>query len=127
MDRTAVSQWVAAYERAWRTPGTSSLSALFTPDCEYLVSPWAEPLVGVEALAKFWEDGRDGPDEPFTMSSRIVAVDGDTAVVRVFVDYHADDPARWRDLWIIRFDSSGRCAHFEEWPFAPRQPDGQST
>ena len=30
----------------------------------------------------------------------------------------------WRDLWVLRFDDDGRCLAFEEWPFAPDQPDG---
>jgi hypothetical protein len=90
----------------------------------YLVSPWARPLTGLDALADFWEGGRDGPDEPFVLRSSIVAVDGDTAVVRVEVEYARDTPARWRDLWILRFDRDGRCVWFEEWPFAPGQPDG---
>jgi hypothetical protein len=61
------------------------------------------------------------------MAREILAVDGATAVVRVSVDYGGEGttPAqRWRDLWIIRFDDDGRCAAFEEWPFAPGQRDG---
>ena len=56
------------------------------------------------------------------MTSEIVAVDGLTAVVRVEVHY--GDGERWRDLWIVTFDADGRCRAFEEWPFAPGQPDG---
>lgn len=116
--------WVEEYERAWRSPGTAALDGLFAPDAGYLVSPWAEPLDGLAALAEFWEQGRDGPGEGFTMESEVVAVEGDTAVVRVEVAYLDDTPARWRDLWILCFDSVGRCTWFEEWPFAPKQPDG---
>ncbi|MFQ6327089.1 nuclear transport factor 2 family protein [Nocardia sp. CWNU-33] len=124
MDRSAVEVWVAGYEQAWRTPGTRGLSELFTADIRYLMSPWSEPVVGLVALEAFWEAGRDGPDEAFTMRSEIVAVDGSTAVVRVAVEYVRDQPSRWRDLWVLRFDRDGRCAWFEEWPFAPGQPDG---
>ncbi|WP_324192855.1 hypothetical protein [Nocardia cyriacigeorgica] len=91
------------------------------------MSPWAEPIRGSAALAEFWDKGRDGPDEPFTMDSEVVAIDGRTAVVRVDVEYLRDTPSRWRDLWVLRFDSVGRCTWFEEWPFAPGQPDGQGT
>ncbi|WP_406232529.1 nuclear transport factor 2 family protein [Nocardia sp. NBC_01009] len=124
MDRSAVEEWVAGYERAWRTPGTRGLGELFTADIRYLMSPWSEPVVGLVALEAFWEAGRDGPDEAFTMRSEIVAVDGSAAVVRVAVEYVRDQPSRWRDLWVLRFDPDGRCACFEEWPFAPGQPDG---
>ena len=43
--------------------------------------------------------------------------------VRVSVDYATGK--RWRDLWVITLDGEGRCTAFEEWPFAPRRPDGQ--
>lgn len=124
MDRDAVERWVAGYERAWRTHGTELLAELFTPDVSYLPSPWARPIVGLSRLGPWWAAERDGPDEPFTLASEVVAVDGDTAVVRIEVAYQHDDPSRWRDLWILRFDADGRCAEFEEWPFTPDQPDG---
>lgn len=124
MDRSAVEHWVAGYERLWRTPGTGSLAALFLPDATYLPSPWARPLEGLDEIAGFWDAERDGADEVFTMSSEVVAVEGDTAVVRVFVEYAAPGARPWRDLWVVRFGSDGRCSSFEEWPFAPEQPDG---
>jgi SnoaL-like domain len=124
MERVDVEQWVAAYERLWRTPGTELLSELFTPDASYLVSPWAPPVEGLDAIAQLWESRRDGPDEEFAMSSSLVAVDGATAVVRVFVDYPAPAGRPWRDLWVLRFNGDGRCSWFEEWPFAPDEPEG---
>jgi len=27
-------------------------------------------------------------------------------------------------MWVLRFTQDGRCASFEEWPFAPDKPDG---
>jgi ketosteroid isomerase-like protein len=122
MEREAVRTWIELYERAWRTPGTDGLGQLFADDVVYLPSPWAEPIRGLAALAAFWEAERDGADEAFTMTSEVVAVDSDTAVARVEVAYGSG--SRWRDLWIIRFGAEARCLAFEEWPFAPGQPDG---
>lgn len=124
VDRATVQRWVEGYERAWRSVGTEDLSQLFASRATYLVSPWARPVEGLEAIRELWEDERDGPDEPFTMTSEVVAVDGDTAVVRVAVDYGAPGASRWRDLWVLSFADDGRCAAFEEWPFAPGQEDG---
>ena len=120
MDRTGVEHWVERYERLWRTPGTDQLSDLFHPDATYLASPWEEPVTGLDAIQGFWEAEREGADEEFTMTSEVVAVDGSTAVVRVFVEYADPAVGRWRDLWVLRFAGDGRCASFEEWPFAPR-------
>ena len=121
-DRADVEDWLARYERAWRAPGTAALDDVFSDAVTYVMSPWAAPLVGLEPLRRFWEAARTGPDEGFELTSEILAVDGDTAVVRVHVDY--DDGQRWRDLWLITLDAHGRCVRFEEWPFTPDQDDG---
>jgi ketosteroid isomerase-like protein len=125
VDRPGVERWVAAYERAWRTAGVAVLADLFAPDVAYRPSPWAQPVEGLDSLGRFWEDERAGPDEQFTMGAEVVATDGDVAVVRVRVDYADPSSGRWRDLWVLRFAPDGRCAAFEEWPFAPGQPDGR--
>lgn len=103
-------------------PGTEILAEVFAPEAIYLPSPWGRPLHGLQALAEFWEAEREGPDEGFAMTSAVLAVDGRTAVARVEVDYERGE--RWRNLWVLAFDVEGRCASFEEWPFAPDQPDG---
>jgi hypothetical protein len=122
VDHSDVERWLESYERAWRAPGTEALAELFSPAATYSPSPWARAVEGLADIARFWEDERTGPDEQFAMTHEVVAVDGSTAVVRVSVDYATD--SRWRDLWVIRFDADGRCSAFEEWPFAPGQPDG---
>ncbi len=118
-----MEEWIAGYERLWRTPGTDGLAELFTDDVSYAASPWAPPIRGLAALARFWEAERVSADEPFAMRGELVALDGSTAVVRVEVDYTATGN-RWRDLWIIELADDGRCRAFEEWPFAPDQRDG---
>ena len=119
MDTGNVTAWVDGYERAWRAPGTGALAQLFTADATYLQGPYREPVVGLPAIERMWEDTRDGPDEVFTMTHDVVAVDGDTAVVRVEVKYGDPVTQEYRDLWIVRFADDGRCRSFEEWPFAP--------
>jgi hypothetical protein len=90
-------------------------------------SPWAPALQGLDELARFWEAEREGPDEQFTLASEVVTVEGDSAVVRLSVEYLGADTTRWRDLWVLRFASDGRCVGFEEWPFAPGQRDGHES
>jgi ketosteroid isomerase-like protein len=119
--RHDVNAWIAAYERAWRTPGTEPLGDLFAADAAYRMSPYAQPVHGLTAIAELWERERKGADEAFEMSHEIVAVEGDTAVVRVEVKYGEPAPAQYRDLWVVRFAADGCCREFEEWPFWPGQ------
>jgi hypothetical protein len=124
VDRNTVREWVDGYERAWRTEGTDLLDHLFSAEVRYVPSPWAAAVQGLDDLRRFWEANRDRPDEAFVMVHEVVAVEGSTAVVRVAVDYHGADTTHWRDLWVLKFDDDGRCAAFEEWPFALGQADG---
>ena len=130
MERNQVSEWLDGYERAWRTAGVDLLAELFTPDATYVQGPYEEPHIGLPAIGRMWEETRDGPDEIFTWTPSIVAVEGATAVARVEVKYGKPVHRRYRDLWIMRFADDGRCSAFEEWPFWPNQPytadDGDS-
>jgi ketosteroid isomerase-like protein len=121
-DRAMVSRWLAGYEAAWRAPGTEGLAAIFTDDARYLQSPYEEPVVGLDAIGEMWQRERDSPDEVFTLATEIVAVDGDTAVVRAEVRYGDPVHQEYRDLWVLRLGDEGRCSWFEEWPFWPRRP-----
>jgi ketosteroid isomerase-like protein len=120
-DRERIEAWVDAYERAWRMAGTKPLGDLFAEDATYRMSPYEEPATGLEEIAMLWEREREGPDETFEMNHEVVAVDGDTAAVRVEVKYGGPDRLQYRDLWIVRFAADGRCREFEEWPFWPGQ------
>lgn len=124
VDVAAARAWVEGYERAWRTPGTGMLGELFAPDAVYSPSPWAGPVVGLPAIARFWEDERSGPDEQFTLVWEPVALDEHVAVVRTSVSYAEGAHLSWRNLWVLHLDRHGLCHRFEEWPFEPGQPDG---
>jgi hypothetical protein len=115
------SVWINAYEAAWRTEGTENLRELFSADATYRPAPFDDPLVGLDAIAQFWEGEREGPDEIFTLNFEIIVAQGDTAVARVEVVYGVPPARTYRDLWIITLTKDGRCSAFEEWPFHPGQ------
>lgn len=121
-DRVMVAKWVADYEAKWRAPGTSGLAEIFTDAAAYLRSPYEEPVAGLDAIRRMWEEDRAGPDEVFTLATDILAVDGATAVVRAEVRYGDPPRQEYRDLWVIRLDGDGRCSWFEEWPYWPGRP-----
>ena len=118
--------WVDRYVVAWRTAGTELLAGLFTPDAVYLRSPYAKPDAGLPAIERMWEAGRDGPDEPFTITRSVVAVRADasgagTGVLRCLVQYGGERPQEYTDLWVVDLDADGLCTRYEEWPFWPRR------
>jgi ketosteroid isomerase-like protein len=121
VDREHVGEWVARYERAWRTAGTDLLAELFTDDATYSMGPYERTREGLAEIAELWEDERQGPDELFTMTREVIAVDADTAIARIEVRYGDPVTHEFRDLWVMRFADDGRCRTFEEWPFWPER------
>lgn len=118
MDRGAVMEWIAGYERAWRAGDRGAVPDLFTADATYRFSPYDDPKVGHAAIADIWVD-----DELiFTMTAEPVAVEGPNAVVRVEVGYGDPVHQAYRDLWLLRFADDGRVSAFEEWPYWPDKP-----
>jgi hypothetical protein len=112
-DRAIVSQWLAGYETAWLAPGTAGLAGLFTADATYLQSPYEQPVTGLDAIKRMWEEQREGPREVFTLVTEILAVDGPTAVVRAEVRYGTP-------LFRLRRPSLGGCRNMApgRWPLS---------
>jgi hypothetical protein len=50
----AVTDWVARYERAWRSPGTDALDELVTHTASYSPSPWAQPIESSLFVKRFF-------------------------------------------------------------------------
>ena len=69
-----------------------------------------------------WESEREGPDEVFAMTSEIVALDGDTAVVRVEVKYAIRSTGSTATSGSSGSARTAGAVAFEEWPFFPGQP-----
>jgi uncharacterized protein (TIGR02246 family) len=124
MDRERLTDWLQRYERAWRTAGTEALAHVFTEGASYSTGPYENPHRGLEAIRAMWEAERASADENFEMTAEVLAVDGDTGVARIEIRYGAPKNIEYRDLWIVRLDESGRCRHFEEWPFWPPDQEG---
>jgi mannose-6-phosphate isomerase-like protein (cupin superfamily) len=127
LDAPQFLTWIDGYERLWRTAGTDELSSLFADDAHYLSSPVEEPVVGLAAIAALWDDHRQAAGDVFTMTTEVVAVTGNTGVARVVVHYREPFDQEYVDLWVVRFDDTGRAVHFEEWPFWPGKVYGAHT
>ncbi len=60
-----------AGSRATSAPGARRApprsSSCSRPSATYRAAPFAEPVIGLAAIAAFWEAEREGPDEPFTL------------------------------------------------------------
>lgn len=113
MEERAVRRWVDGYINAWNSNARQDIVALFTDDARYYTEPHATPWEGHGAIVKGWLDRKDSPEET-SFEYRVIAIDGDLAIVKGEVVYR--NPAkRYSNLWEIRFAEDGRAREFVEW------------
>ena len=124
MDRAAVVDWLKGYVHAWETYSPDAIGDLFTEDASYSFHPYDTPVVGRQAIIEAWLKDPDAPGT-FEANYEPIAIDGDVAVVngrsRYFTDSSRSELTKeWDNLYVIEFDSDGRCRSFREWYVAPR-------
>lgn len=112
LNQDTVTRWVEGYRRAWESNEPDEIRALFTEDAQYFTEPYAQPWSGGDEIVDGWLEARDEPGET-TFTWQLVAVDGDTGVVRAVTPYR--DRATYHNLWLIRFADDGRASEFTEW------------
>jgi len=119
IDHVSVAAWLDRYVQAWKSYDPGAIGALFAEDATYLYNPFdAEPLRGREAIVADW---LVNPDAAGTYDAhyRPIAVEGNTAVTQGRSTYYEADGKTVRrvfdNIFVIRFDDSGRCIDFREW------------
>ncbi len=128
IDRNGLQAWLDRYVLAWRANEVGPIRELFTEDATYRYHPLdEEPVRGVDAIVESWLEHPDDPDS-WQAEYRALAVDGDTAIAEGWTRYNADDergePERlYANLWVMRFDDTGRCRDFTEWYMEPRKSE----
>jgi uncharacterized protein (TIGR02246 family) len=112
-DRTAVGAWMDGYLKAWSSNNAADIEALFTPDAIYRPTPHSAGWRGREAIVAGWLARKDEPGT-WSFEHKILAVDGDVAVVQARTVY-ATPPADYSNLWVLRLEPDGRCREYVEW------------
>ena len=112
MSEAELQAWLDAYVQAWRSYDREAITALFADDAAYAYHPYDEPLRGREAIADSWLGDRDEPGS-WEASYRPLMFDGDRAIATGETRYA--DGNVFSNLFVMRFDASGRCDEFVEW------------
>lgn len=118
----AVLDWLDRYVEAWRSGDDALVRGLFTDDATYVWHQWHEPVEGIDAIVRFWNDRADDPSS-WTGRYRPLSVGDDLVVVEGWTSY--EEGRTYRNLWLLRFDGD-RCSEFSEWfAIRPKSMDGE--
>ena len=110
-----INKWIETYKTAWLTKKPEDIAKLFTDDATYTTPPDGSPLVGKEAIVKWWKEKVE-PSYP-TFKWEPVVLTEDTAVIQGRTTYKSGNA--YLNLWIITFDENNQAKTFTEWWMNP--------
>lgn len=110
-------RWLTVYGKASEENDPQASANLFTENAAYYETPFAEPLVGREAIHEYWNKGAQTLKDKES-SFEILAVNGNTGIARwqsKFTVIESDKRLALDCLFVAEFDEAGLCQTFREW------------
>jgi len=118
LDRAALQAWLDAYVQAWKTYDKESIGNLFSEDATYFYSPYSTPIYGRDNIVASWVDETDSPGT-YDGHYEPLLIEGDRAVTNGRSRYFEQDgstlKAEWDNIFVLLFDTEGRCKEYREW------------
>jgi nuclear transport factor 2 (NTF2) superfamily protein len=117
MTHDDVQRWLERYVAAWDTYDPATIGALFADEAEYRYQPWAEPLVGRDAIVASWLENKDEPAS-WAAHYDVWAFDGERASAIGESRYKNPDGSfrtLYHNHFALRFDGHGKCVEFVEY------------
>jgi nuclear transport factor 2 (NTF2) superfamily protein len=117
MTHDDVQHWLERYVAAWDTYDPAAIGALFADSAEYRYQPWADPIVGRDAIVASWTEDKDKPAS-WAAHYDVWAFDGERASA-IGESRYLNPDGSFRTLYhnhfALRFDGHGRCVEFVEY------------
>lgn len=109
--------WLDIYSRASIENDPRASATLFAETAVYYESPFADPLVGRDAIFQYWANGaRTLKDKASTCD--ILAVQAQRGIARWQSQFTMIDSGKRLALdclFVVEFDATGLCQMFREW------------
>jgi len=113
-----VRQWLNRYGNAWVAGDPDAVVQLFSADAAYYETPFDEPMIGTEAIRRYWTEGAKNAQTDVTFEATPVSVSGNTAFACWRATFRRVPSKAFVELDGVlsgRFDEEMRCAEFREW------------
>jgi hypothetical protein len=118
IDHSAFENWMRAYGRAWEAGDPDAATALFTDDAAYHETPFDKPMVGADAIHRYWSEGAEQAQKDVRFSFTILSTSCRTGISRWWASFEripSGVRVKLEGILVAEFDQSGRCRVFREW------------
>jgi ketosteroid isomerase-like protein len=110
----SLDAWMDGYVRAWTSNAAEDIADLFTEDAVYDPQTTGERWEGQAEIVAGWQEIDDRPGTWSFEWAPLVEED-EVSVVVGRTEYTDEDAKSFRNLWVLRLTSDGRCREFTEW------------
>lgn len=110
--------WLARYGYAWEAGDAQAAIELFSDDAEYFENPFDEPMIGKEAIRRYWSGGAGESQKGIHFQHRAAAVTGNKGLAQweaTFTRVPSGNHVELNGFLMAEFDAAGRCSVFREW------------
>ncbi|MGE5250546.1 MAG: nuclear transport factor 2 family protein, partial [Bacteroidota bacterium] len=111
------SKWLDEYGRAGRENDARASSELFSPDARYYESPDDNPMIGRDAIYRYWRRAAQTFSDR-TSTYEVLALRDNFGIARWqsdFVVVPTGLRASLDCIFLVEFDQQGKCSVFREW------------
>jgi hypothetical protein len=109
--------WMTEYGRASAENDPRASANLFAENAAYYETPFAEPMIGRDAIFEYWRKGAQNlTDKESTFE--ILSVQGNRGITRwqsKFTVIESGKRLALDCLFVVEFDDDGLCHTFREW------------
>jgi len=109
--------WLNEYGRAWETGNPTLAVQLFSADALYHEVPFDEPMLGQEAIRKYWEEGADTQTD-IHFAYTILAITEETGIAHwkaSFTRLPSRNHVKLDGILTAQLNERGECMAFREW------------
>jgi len=111
------SSWLEAYSRASIQGDHQASAELFARNAKYYETPFDDPMIGRDAIQKYWETGaRTLKDKE--ANYQVVSVKDNLGIAgwsSKFTDVKSGKRLALDCLFLVEFDEHFKCRVFREW------------
>lgn len=118
MNTKDFQEWLDRYGRAWMEGNPATVLELFADDAAYYEEPFQPPMVGREAIRRYWTEGAQEGQTDITFQFSIIAVKEETGYAywrATFTRLPANTHVELDGVLAAKFNEAKQCTEFREW------------
>jgi len=113
----AFEKWMEMYSKASAENDPQASADLFSLNARFYETPFAEPLIGRDAIYQYWVKGAQTLKDK-TSSYEILAMKDNLGIARWQANFMVIESGKRLALdcvFLVEFDESEKCSIFREW------------